>query len=70
VDDRAIGALNLGYRVYYLLASRVGMSHRGASSDAAGRWLKRDGIDGSGIATLMGDAGQTNGAPILTMTLS
>jgi TetR/AcrR family transcriptional regulator, transcriptional repressor for nem operon len=30
--------------------------------NAAGRRLKRDGIDGSGIATLMGDADLTNGA--------
>jgi TetR/AcrR family transcriptional regulator, transcriptional repressor for nem operon len=30
--------------------------------EAAGRRLKRDGIDGSGVATLMGDAGLTNGA--------
>src|SRR5437879_11446993 len=30
--------------------------------EAAGRRLKRDGIDGSGIATLMADAGLTNGA--------
>ena len=30
--------------------------------DAAGRRLKRDGIDGSGVATLMADAGLTNGA--------
>src|SRR4051812_39004221 len=30
--------------------------------EAAGRWLKRDGIDGSGVATLMADAGLTNGA--------
>ena len=29
---------------------------------AAGRRLKRDGIDGSGVATLMKDAGLTNGA--------
>jgi TetR/AcrR family transcriptional regulator, transcriptional repressor for nem operon len=29
---------------------------------AAGRRLKRDGIDGSGVATLMADAGLTNGA--------
>jgi TetR/AcrR family transcriptional regulator, transcriptional repressor for nem operon len=28
----------------------------------AGRRLKRDGIDGSGVATLMADAGLTNGA--------
>jgi TetR/AcrR family transcriptional regulator, transcriptional repressor for nem operon len=30
--------------------------------EVAGRRLKRDGIDGSGIATLMADAGLTNGA--------
>src|SRR6476469_8128426 len=30
--------------------------------DTAGRRFKRDGIDGSGIATLMADAGLTNGA--------
>jgi TetR/AcrR family transcriptional regulator, transcriptional repressor for nem operon len=30
--------------------------------EAAGRRLKQDGIDGSGIATLMADAGLTNGA--------
>jgi TetR/AcrR family transcriptional regulator, transcriptional repressor for nem operon len=30
--------------------------------EAAGRRLKSDGIDGSGIATLMADAGLTNGA--------
>ena len=30
--------------------------------DAAGRRFKRDGIDGSGVATLMSDAGLTNGA--------
>src|SRR5882724_11545328 len=30
--------------------------------ESAGRRLKRDGIDGSGIATLMADAGLTNGA--------
>src|SRR5215210_2948319 len=30
--------------------------------EAAGRRLKRDGIEGSGIATLMADAGLTNGA--------
>ncbi len=30
--------------------------------ETAGRRLKRDGIDGSGIATLMADAGLTNGA--------
>nr|WP_250279239.1 TetR family transcriptional regulator [Frankia sp. Cppng1_Ct_nod] len=30
--------------------------------ETAGRRFKRDGIDGSGIATLMTDAGLTNGA--------
>ncbi|CAN5120490.1 TetR/AcrR family transcriptional regulator [soil metagenome] len=30
--------------------------------ESAGRRLKRDGIDGSGVATLMTDAGLTNGA--------
>jgi TetR/AcrR family transcriptional repressor of nem operon len=30
--------------------------------EAAGHRLKRDGIDGSGVATLMADAGLTNGA--------
>jgi TetR/AcrR family transcriptional regulator, transcriptional repressor for nem operon len=31
-------------------------------TETAGRRFKRDGIDGSGIATLMADAGLTNGA--------
>jgi TetR/AcrR family transcriptional regulator, transcriptional repressor for nem operon len=35
---------------------------RGRIIEAAGRRLKRDGIDGSGVATLMADAGLTNGA--------
>src|SRR5881397_2926842 len=30
--------------------------------DAAGRRFKQDGIDGAGVATLMSDAGLTNGA--------
>src|SRR5436853_4484748 len=30
--------------------------------EAAGRRFKQDGIDGAGIATLMADAGLTNGA--------
>ena len=30
--------------------------------DAAGRRLKKDGIDGSGVSALMSDAGLTNGA--------
>jgi TetR/AcrR family transcriptional regulator, transcriptional repressor for nem operon len=45
---------------------RYGKDHKLATRqriiDAAGRRLKRDGIDGSGIATLMKDAGLTNGA--------
>ena len=46
--------------------ARYGKAHKDATRqriiDAAGRRFKRDGIDGSGIATLMGDAGLTNGA--------
>src|SRR4051812_22028185 len=30
--------------------------------ETAGRRFKRDGVDGAGIATLVGDAGLTNGA--------
>jgi AcrR family transcriptional regulator len=45
---------------------RYGKDHKQATRqriiDAAGRRFKRDGIDGSGIATLMADAGLTNGA--------
>ena len=45
---------------------RYGNEHKQATRrriiEAAGRRLKRDGIDGSGIATLMADAGLTNGA--------
>ncbi len=45
---------------------RYGKEHKLATRqriiEAAGRRLKRDGIDGSGIATLMADAGLTNGA--------
>ena len=45
---------------------RYGKEHKQATRrriiEAAGRRLKRDGIDGSGIATLMADAGLTNGA--------
>ena len=45
---------------------RYGKEHKQATRrriiDTAGRRLKRDGIDGSGIATLMADAGLTNGA--------
>ena len=46
--------------------ARYGKSHKEATRqriiDTAGRRLKRDGIDGSGIATIMNDAGLTNGA--------
>src|SRR5712691_11253443 len=46
--------------------ARYGKEHKQATLrriiEAAGRRLKHDGIDGSGIATLMADAGLTNGA--------
>jgi TetR/AcrR family transcriptional regulator, transcriptional repressor for nem operon len=46
--------------------ARYGKEHKEATRqriiDTAGPRLKQDGIDGSGIATLMGDAGLTNGA--------
>jgi AcrR family transcriptional regulator len=46
--------------------ARYGTDHKLATRrrilEAAGRRLKRDGIDGSGVATLMADAGLTNGA--------
>jgi TetR/AcrR family transcriptional repressor of nem operon len=35
---------------------------RGRILEAAGRRFKQDGIDGSGVATVMSDAGLTNGA--------
>ncbi|NEC85495.1 TetR/AcrR family transcriptional regulator [Streptomyces sp. SID12501] len=45
---------------------RYGTEHKQATRqriiEAAGRRFKRDGIDGSGISTLMSDAGLTNGA--------
>ena len=45
---------------------RYGKEHKLATRrriiEMAGRRLKRDGIDGSGVATLMADAGLTNGA--------
>src|SRR4249920_3048198 len=48
------------------LMARYGKEHKLATRrrivEAAGRRLKRDGIDGSGVATLMSDAGLTNGA--------
>jgi TetR/AcrR family transcriptional repressor of nem operon len=46
--------------------ARYGKDHKDATRrrivEAAGERLKRDGIDGSGVATLMADAGLTNGA--------
>jgi TetR/AcrR family transcriptional regulator, transcriptional repressor for nem operon len=46
--------------------ARYGKQHKQATRHriiaTAGRRFKRDGIDGSGIATLMADAGLTNGA--------
>ena len=46
--------------------ARYGKDHKLATRRriiaAAGRRLKRDGIDGSGVAALMADAGLTNGA--------
>jgi AcrR family transcriptional regulator len=45
---------------------RYGTEHKQATRQriiqTAGRRLKQDGIDGSGVATLMADAGLTNGA--------
>src|SRR5438477_4551541 len=45
---------------------RYGKDHKEATRrrilDAAGRRFKQDGIDGAGIATVMADAGLTNGA--------
>jgi TetR/AcrR family transcriptional repressor of nem operon len=45
---------------------RYGKQHKEATRrriiEAAGRRFKRDGIDGSGLATVMADAGLTNGA--------
>jgi len=46
--------------------ARYDTEHKSATRrrilETAGRRFKQDGIDGSGIATLMGDAGLTNGA--------
>jgi TetR/AcrR family transcriptional repressor of nem operon len=46
--------------------ARYGKEHKEATRqriiDAAGRRFKKDGIDGSGVSTLMTDAGLTNGA--------
>jgi TetR/AcrR family transcriptional repressor of nem operon len=48
------------------VVARYGKQHKQATRrriiETAGRRFKRDGIDGSGIATLMADAGLTNGA--------
>ena len=46
--------------------TRYASGHKAATRqrliETAGRRFKRDGIDGSGIATLVADAGLTNGA--------
>jgi TetR/AcrR family transcriptional regulator, transcriptional repressor for nem operon len=46
--------------------ARYSKEHKEATKrriiEAAGQRLKRDGIDGSGVAALIGDAGLTNGA--------
>jgi len=48
------------------VVARYGREHKEVTRrriiESAGRRFKRDGIDGSGIATLMSDAGLTNGA--------
>src|SRR5881275_3439141 len=45
---------------------RYGKDHKQATRqhivEAAGRRFKEDGIDGAGVATVMSDAGLTNGA--------
>src|SRR5438477_8451904 len=47
-------------------AMRYSKGHKQATRqrivEAAGRRFKQDGIDGAGVATLMSDAGLTNGA--------
>jgi AcrR family transcriptional regulator len=49
-----------------VLVARYGKEHKEATRrrmiETAGRRFKSDGIDGSGIATLVADAGLTNGA--------
>src|SRR5947207_338378 len=49
-----------------LSVARYDKQHKQATRqriiETAGRRFKQDGIDGSGIATLMADAGLTNGA--------
>src|ERR687893_2982386 len=48
------------------VAMRYGKDQKQATRqrilEAAGRRFKQDGIDGAGVATLMSDAGLTNGA--------
>ena len=48
------------------VAMRYGKDHKQATRqrilEAAGRRFKQDGIDGAGVATVMSDAGLTNGA--------
>src|SRR3954453_12599419 len=58
--------MSRGVRTEESRMPRYGKDHKQATRrrivEAAGRRLKRDGIDGSGVATLMADAGLTNGA--------
>jgi AcrR family transcriptional regulator len=60
-SDRRVLPAGEGDRVV-----RYGKEHKEETRrriiETAGRRLKRDGIDGSGVATLMADAGLTNGA--------
>ena len=42
--------------------SRGFLAHHDGVVEAAGRRFKQDGIDGAGVATVMSDAGLTNGA--------
>jgi TetR/AcrR family transcriptional repressor of nem operon len=58
--------LDIELRSYYNAVMRYGRDHkeatRGRIVDAAGKRFKQDGIDGSGVAAVMSDAGLTNGA--------
>ena len=62
----AAAAVKWFFRRLEVRMARYGKEHKQATRrrllEVAGRGLKRDGIDGSGIATLMADAGLRNGA--------
>jgi AcrR family transcriptional regulator len=62
VDEKG----NVSFDTAEVPMARYGKEHKEATRqrilEAAGRRLKRDGIDGSGVTTLMADAGLTNGA--------